>query len=40
MTTLMIIAIYVLLWKVMPFTMEVDQNFIAALLAIIGYRHQ
>ena len=37
MTTLMIIAVYVLLWKVMPFTMEVDQNFIAALLAIIGY---
>ena len=36
-TTLMIIAIYTLLWKVMPFTMEVDQNFIAALLAIIGY---
>ena len=36
-TTLMIIAIYVLLWKVLPFTMEVDQNFIAALLAIIGY---
>ena len=36
-TTLMIIAIYVLCWKVMPFTMEVDQNFIAALLAIIGY---
>ena len=36
-TTLMIISIYVLLWKVMPFTMEVDQNFIAALLAIIGY---
>ena len=36
-TTLMIIAVYVLLWKVMPFTMEVDQNFIAALLAIIGY---
>ena len=36
-TTLMILAIYTLLWKVMPFTMEVDQNFIAALLAIIGY---
>ena len=36
-TPLMIIAISVLLWKVMPFTMEVDQNFIAALLAIIGY---
>ena len=37
MTTLSIIATYVLLWKIMPFTMEVDQNFIAALLAIIGY---
>ena len=36
-TTLMIMAIYTLLWKIMPFTMEVDQNFIAALLAIIGY---
>lgn len=36
-TTLMIIATYSLLWKVMPFTMEVDQNFIAAILAIIGY---
>lgn len=36
-TTLMIMAVYTLLWKVMPFTMEVDQNFIAALLAIIGY---
>ena len=36
-TTLLIIAMYALLWKVMPFTMEVDQNFIAALLAVIGY---
>lgn len=36
-TTLLIISIYALLWKVLPFTMEVDQNFIAALLAIIGY---
>ncbi len=36
-TTLSIIALYVLLWKVMPFTMELDTNFIAALLAIIGY---
>ena len=36
-TTLLIIAVYALLWKVMPFTMEVDQNFIAALLAVIGY---
>lgn len=36
-TTLLIISIYALTWKFMPFTMEVDQNFIAALLAIIGY---
>lgn len=36
-TTLLIVASYILLWKVMPFTMELDQNFIAALLAIIGY---
>lgn len=36
-TTLLIIALYSMTWKVMPFTMEVDQNFIAAILAIIGY---
>ena len=36
-TTLLIVASYILLWQVMPFTMELDQNFIAALLAIIGY---
>lgn len=36
-TTLSIIAFYALLWKVMPFSMEVDQTFIAAVLAIIGY---
>ena len=36
-TTLSIIALYVLLWRIMPFTMELDQNFIAAILAIIGY---
>lgn len=36
-TTFLIIACYSLLWKVMPFTMEIDQNFIAAILAIIGY---
>lgn len=36
-TTFLIIALYSLLWRVMPFTMEVDQNFIAAILAIIGY---
>lgn len=36
-TTLSIFALYSLLWKVMPFTMEIDQNFVAAILAIIGY---
>lgn len=36
-TSLSIFAIYSLLWKVMPFSMEVDQNFVAAILAIIGY---
>ncbi len=36
-TTLLIVASYILLWQIMPFTMELDQNFIAALLTIIGY---
>lgn len=36
-TTLAIIATYALLWKIMPFSMEVDQTFIAAVLAIMGY---
>jgi SecD/SecF fusion protein len=32
-----IIAFYSLLWKLMPFSMEIDQTFIAAVLTIIGY---
>jgi len=36
-TTLCIIAFYSLLWKILPFSMEVDQTFIAALLTVIGY---
>ncbi len=36
-TTLSIIACYTMLWKVLPFSMEVDQTFIAAILTIIGY---
>lgn len=35
--TFSIIALYAILWKIMPFSMEVDTTFIAALLAIIGY---
>lgn len=37
MTTFSIVACYTLLWKLMPFSMEVDQTFIAAILTIIGY---
>ena len=36
-TTLCIISFYTLLWKVLPFSMEVDQTFIAAILTIIGF---
>ena len=36
-TTLCIISFYTLLWKVLPFSMEVDQTFISAILTIIGY---
>jgi SecD/SecF fusion protein len=36
-TTLCIFACYTLLWKVLPFSMEVDQTFIAAILTVIGY---
>jgi SecD/SecF fusion protein len=36
-TTLCIIAFYTLFWKILPFSMEVDQTFIAAILTVIGY---
>jgi len=36
-TTLCIISFYTLLWKILPFSMEVDQTFIAAILTVIGY---
>ena len=36
-TTFCIISFYTLLWKILPFSMEVDQTFIAAILTIIGY---
>lgn len=35
-TTIMIV-LYSLLHKVMPFSLEIDQNFIAAVLTVIGY---
>jgi SecD/SecF fusion protein len=31
------ITLYTLLHKVMPFSLEIDQNFIAAVLTVIGY---
>ncbi|MEI6173194.1 MAG: protein translocase subunit SecDF [Bacteroidota bacterium] len=35
--SLIIIGVFSLFWGVLPFSMEVDQSFIAALLTIIGY---
>ena len=35
--TLIVLGAYALLWKVMPFSMEIDQSFIAAILTVIGY---
>ena len=35
--TMVVIGIYSLLWGIMPFSMEIDQAFIAAILTVIGY---
>ena len=35
--TMIVLGAYALLWKVMPFSMEIDQSFIAAILTVIGY---
>ncbi|MDD3978993.1 MAG: protein translocase subunit SecDF [Proteiniphilum sp.] len=35
--TFAVIGLYSLLWKVMPFSMEIDQTFVAAILTIVGY---
>ncbi len=32
-----VIGLYSLLWKTMPFSMEIDQTFVAAILTIVGY---
>ncbi len=32
-----VIGFYSLLWKIMPFSMEIDQTFVAAILTIVGY---
>ena len=36
-TSFMIIGFYSLSWGILPFSMEIDQSFIAAILTIIGY---
>ncbi|MBK5722949.1 protein translocase subunit SecDF [Dysgonomonas sp. Marseille-P4677] len=33
----MVIILYSLLYKIMPFSMEIDQSFIAAVLTVVGY---
>jgi SecD/SecF fusion protein len=35
--TLIVLGAYALLWKIMPFSMEIDQSFIAAILTVVGY---
>lgn len=35
--TMIVIGIYSLFWGIFPFTMEIDQSFIAAILTVIGY---
>ncbi len=35
--SILVLGSYALLWKIMPFSMEIDQAFIAAILTVIGY---
>ena len=37
-TAFTIIGFYTLFWGVLPFSMEIDQSFIAAILTVIGYQ--
>ena len=37
-TAFTIIGFYSLFWGILPFTMEIDQSFIAAILTVIGYQ--
>jgi SecD/SecF fusion protein len=34
---MIVIGIFSLLWGILPFTMEIDQAFIAAILTVMGY---
>ncbi|MBR3566129.1 MAG: protein translocase subunit SecDF [Paludibacteraceae bacterium] len=35
--TVIVLGLYAILWRIMPFSMEIDQSFIAAILTVIGY---
>src|SRR5690554_4160696 len=35
--TFAVVGLYSLLWKVTPFSMELDQTFVAAILTVVGY---
>ncbi len=35
--TILVLGIYSLCWKFMPFSMEIDQTFIGAILTVVGY---
>ena len=35
--SVIILGIYAIFWRIMPFSMEIDQSFIAAILTVIGY---
>lgn len=35
--TMIVIGIYSVFWGILPFSMEIDQSFIAAILTVIGY---
>ena len=35
--TIIVIGIYSICWGMLPFTMDIDQSFIAAILTVIGY---
>ncbi|WP_290144866.1 protein translocase subunit SecF, partial [Muribaculum intestinale] len=37
-TAFTVIGFYTLFWGVLPFSMEIDQSFIAAILTVIGYQ--
>ena len=32
-----VVGLYSLLWRIMPFSMELDQTFVAAILTVVGY---